>query len=164
MYLDKAQYFFTPEGPCSFRHFREGETVTVLNEKGNWSKGTVRTFGRKPLHSIFFHDYNMEEYEVRIGENSRWLLQPKGKFHYKKGQETHCYQDVVSFNLQIGDRPLSIEAKIFSGDEQTFILKDKKYVVHDVISESYSGEAWGISLKEGFFYVLAENLLFGSCQ
>lgn len=164
MYLDKAQYFFTPEGPCSFRHFREGETVTVLNEKGNWSKGTVRTFGRKPLHPILLHDQDTEEYEIRAGETARWLLQPRGKFVCRNNKQTHRYQDVISFGLQVGDCPLSIEARIFSGDEQTFILKNKNFIVHEVLSESYSGDAWGISLKEGRFYVLAENILFGSCQ
>lgn len=170
MYLDKGQFFYTPEGLCSFKHFREGETITVLNEKGNWTKGTVRAFGRKPLHPIIFMADNDEEYEVRCSRDARWLLQPKGVFvkKYDKAKKAYVKErhrcNVVSFRLQVDDHPLSIETTIFSGDEVMFILKNKNMVVSRIIDENHPGDAWGINLKEGNFFVLAENLLFGSCQ
>lgn len=170
MYLDKAQYFFTPEGPCSFKHFREGEKVTVLNEKGNWTNGTIHAFGRKPMHPIIFTADNNEEYEVRCNLDARWLLQPKNvlinkydRINKKNIKERH-HCDVIAFGLRVDDRPLSIETTIFTGDELMFVLKNKNMVVSKIIKENHPGDAWGISLKEGHFFLLHENLLFGACQ
>ena len=168
MYLDKAQYFFTPEGLCSFKHFREGETVTVLNEKGNWSKGIVRNFGRKPIHQIVFQTAD-EEFEVLANHDAKWLLKPNGKFVYrtvapKTIKQIHHHRDVISFKLNVDDRMQSIRTKIFSGDDLLFNLVNQNISVQEIGQENRPGDAWGISLKEGNFFVLAENLLFGGCQ
>ena len=164
MYLDKAESFFTPEGLCSFRHYREGETVTVLNEKGNWSKGTIRAFGRKPLHPVMFVDHNNEYSEVVCNLEAKWLLQPRWIIRKKKEEVKRHHRDVISFGLQVGDRPLSITTTIFSGDEVLYRLENKNLVVHEINKENHSGESWGISLKDGNFFLLEENLLFGGCQ
>lgn len=170
MYLDKEQYFYTTEGLCSFKHFRDGETVTVLTEKGNWSKGVIRAFGRKPLHPILFVDDNNEYLEVVCNLESKWLLEPRRIIKYKPDPITrqivakYHHQDVTSFGLQVGDHLLSISATIFSGDDVLFKLKNNHPIVHEINKENFPGESWGISLKDGNFFLLKENLLFGGCQ
>lgn len=167
-YLDINTSFLTPEGRCTFKHFRDGEKVRVLSQRGNWISGTVKAFGRKPLHLISLQGDN----PVQIASNpdARLLLRPQGRFVRKidpKNPKTfkieHHICDTIAIHPQYNDQLFSHSLKIFSGDDLMYHLVDENYILHSIEENFKSCDAWGIELKEDFFFTLSYNILFGSC-
>jgi hypothetical protein len=170
-YLDYNTSFITPEGYCSFRHFRSGQKVQVLTQNLTWASGTVLAFGRKPLHLITFEsEIDGECAEIYTTLESRWLLKPQGSFKYKANKQSppkymdvkHINKQVTRFGLQTDDKVQSVVTNIFNGDEVMFSLYDRKYKVINIHEDFKTCDAWGIELKEDFFFTLSNNILFGS--
>lgn len=173
-YLDSSTFFLTPEGSCSFKHFRDGMKIKVLSHLGRWCDGTVRLIGRKPMRDFTFTNVEGHELIIRANADTKWLVFRVPSLRWKTEKKKRLVskdKDGVpmktilnsqTFTLNVGTKLHSLELSLFNGDEVTHRLSREEWVCGDISSDNKPADAWGIEMSEDFFFVLSNNIIVGS--